>query len=158
MADRVGAATPLLDRAVELYQRCIDMGLGEHDNAIMVDVIGGMPRDEAEDQGAGKAKKKTAKNPRRNQVREKNMIRVRKIAHASYEMPDLDKQAEYYTDILGLNLIAKEKDAVYLANTVDHHSVVLRKGDQAQVHARRLPDRAERRSQRIREADARRMA
>ena len=40
-ADRVGVATPLLDRAVELYQRCIDMGLGEYDNAIMVDVIGG---------------------------------------------------------------------------------------------------------------------
>ncbi len=60
------------------------------------------------------------------------MIRVRKIAHASYEMPDLDKQAEYYTDILGLTLTAKEKDAVYLANTVDHHSVVLRKGEQAQ--------------------------
>ena len=59
------------------------------------------------------------------------MIRVRKIAHASYEMPDLDKQAAYYTDILGLNLVAKEKDAVYLANTVDHHSVVLRKGEQA---------------------------
>ncbi len=59
------------------------------------------------------------------------MIRVRKIAHASYEMPDPGKQTEYYTDILGLNLIAKEKDAVYLANTVDHHSVVLRKGDQA---------------------------
>jgi catechol 2,3-dioxygenase-like lactoylglutathione lyase family enzyme len=59
------------------------------------------------------------------------MIRVRKIAHASYEMPDLDKQIEYYTDILGLTLTAKDKDAVYLANTVDHHSVVLRKGDQA---------------------------
>ena len=59
------------------------------------------------------------------------MIRVRKIAHASYEMPDPAKQTEYYTEILGLNLIAKEKDAVYLANTVDHHSVVLRKGDQA---------------------------
>ena len=70
------------------------------------------------------------------------MIRVRKIAHASYEMPDLDKQAAYYTDILGLNLVAKEKDAVFLANTVDHHSVVLRKGDQAEVHARRLSDRA----------------
>ena len=34
-------------------------------------------------------------------------------------------------DILGLNLIAKEKDAVYLANTVDQHSAALRKGDQA---------------------------
>ena len=43
-ADRVGVATPLLDRAVELYQECIGMGLGSHDNAVMVDVIGAMPR------------------------------------------------------------------------------------------------------------------
>lgn len=66
MADRVGAATPLLDRAVELYQRCIDMGLGEHDNAIMVDVIGGMPRAKPKTK-LGKAKKKTSKKskPRR---------------------------------------------------------------------------------------------
>jgi len=59
------------------------------------------------------------------------MIRVRKIAHASYEMPDIDKQLEYYTEILGLTLVERDKDAAYLASTVDHHSVVLRKGDQA---------------------------
>ncbi|MFZ1920210.1 MAG: VOC family protein, partial [Xanthobacteraceae bacterium] len=60
------------------------------------------------------------------------MIRVGKIAHASYETPDLEQQAEYYTEILGLTIAAKEKDAVFLASTVDHHSVVLRKGAQAQ--------------------------
>src|SRR5262245_9594274 len=60
------------------------------------------------------------------------MIRVKKIAHAIYETPDLDRQTEYYTDILGLNLIAKDKDAAYLASTVDHHSVVLRQGSAAQ--------------------------
>jgi hypothetical protein len=27
------------------------------------------------------------------------MIAVRKISHASYETPDLDKQAEYYTNV-----------------------------------------------------------
>ena len=43
------------------------------------------------------------------------MIRVHKIAHASYETPDLEQQAEYYTDILGLTLVAKEKDTAYLA-------------------------------------------
>ena len=59
------------------------------------------------------------------------MIRVRKIAHASYETPDLDQQTEYYTNVLGLTLAAKDKDAAYLASTVDHHSVVLRKGAQA---------------------------
>lgn len=60
------------------------------------------------------------------------MTRVHKIAHASYNTPDLDRQTEYYTDILGLTLAAREKDAVYLANAVDHHSVVLRKGNRAE--------------------------
>ena len=59
------------------------------------------------------------------------MIRVRKIAHASYEVPDLEQQTDYYTNILGMTLVGKEKDTTFLANTVDHHSVVLRKGSQA---------------------------
>ena len=58
------------------------------------------------------------------------MIAVRKIAHACYEVPDLDKQVEYYTDILGLTLSDKGKDAVYLSSTIDHHSVVLKRGSQ----------------------------
>jgi catechol 2,3-dioxygenase-like lactoylglutathione lyase family enzyme len=58
------------------------------------------------------------------------MIRVRKIAHASYEMPDLEKQIEYYTEILGLTVTERDKDSAYLASTVDHHSVVLRKGSE----------------------------
>jgi len=60
------------------------------------------------------------------------MIRVSKIAHAVYETPDLTQQTEYYSEIIGLTLAAQEKDAVYLASTVDHHAVVLRKGSQAQ--------------------------
>ena len=58
------------------------------------------------------------------------MIRVRKISHATYETPEIDKQTEYYTDILGLTLVAKDKDTVYLANTVDHHCVILRPGSE----------------------------
>ena len=60
------------------------------------------------------------------------MIRVSKIAHVSYETPDLDRQTEYYTEILGLKVAAKEQDTVYLASTVDHHAVVLRRGAQPQ--------------------------
>jgi catechol 2,3-dioxygenase-like lactoylglutathione lyase family enzyme len=60
------------------------------------------------------------------------MIRVNKIAHASYEMPDLESQIAYYTEILGLTLAARDKDTAYLASTVDHHSVVLRRGPQSQ--------------------------
>jgi len=44
-ADETGTATPLLDRAIEVYQRCVDMGLGEtHDVAVMIDVINSMQR------------------------------------------------------------------------------------------------------------------
>ena len=60
------------------------------------------------------------------------MIRVRKIAHASYEVPDVEKLTDYYTNILGMTLVAREKDTTFLANTIDHHSVVLHKGPQTQ--------------------------
>jgi 3-hydroxyisobutyrate dehydrogenase len=43
-AGEVGVATPLLDRAAELYQRFIDMGFAELDGAAMVDVIASLPR------------------------------------------------------------------------------------------------------------------
>jgi 3-hydroxyisobutyrate dehydrogenase len=46
-ADSVGVATPLLDRAVELYDKFTQMGLGEQDVAAMVDVIGSLPRSKA---------------------------------------------------------------------------------------------------------------
>ena len=68
------------------------------------------------------------------------MIRVKKIAHASYEVPDLEQQTDYYTNVLGMTLAAKEKDAVFLANTVDHHSG-LAQGRAGAVRARWFSDR-----------------
>lgn len=59
------------------------------------------------------------------------MIRVSKISHATYETPDLDAQTDYYTDVIGLALVDKTKDAVYLASTLEHHSVVLLRGSEA---------------------------
>jgi catechol-2,3-dioxygenase len=41
-------------------------------------------------------------------------------------------QTDYYTEILGLTLTGKDTNGVYLASTIDHHSVVLRQGSQAQ--------------------------
>jgi 3-hydroxyisobutyrate dehydrogenase len=43
-ADSVGVATPMLDRAVELYDKFMAMGFGEKDGAAMVDVIRALPR------------------------------------------------------------------------------------------------------------------
>ena len=43
-ADSMGVATPMLDRAVELYDKLMQMGLSEHDVAVMVDVVAALPR------------------------------------------------------------------------------------------------------------------
>jgi 3-hydroxyisobutyrate dehydrogenase-like beta-hydroxyacid dehydrogenase len=43
-AGSVGVATPMLDRAVELYDKFMAMGFEEQDVAAMVDVIGALPR------------------------------------------------------------------------------------------------------------------
>jgi len=64
-AKRAGVATPMLDRAVELYRRCIDMGLGHHDNAVMVDVIGSLPWAKIK---AGANSKKKKKLPSRKPI------------------------------------------------------------------------------------------
>jgi 3-hydroxyisobutyrate dehydrogenase-like beta-hydroxyacid dehydrogenase len=44
LADSVGVATPMLDRAAELYRKFIDMGFAELDAAAMVDVVTALPR------------------------------------------------------------------------------------------------------------------
>ena len=43
-AGSVGVATPMLDRAVELYDKFMAMGLEQQDVAAMVDVISSLPR------------------------------------------------------------------------------------------------------------------
>jgi 3-hydroxyisobutyrate dehydrogenase len=43
-ADSIGVATPMLDRATELYDKFMEMDFGEKDVAAMVDVIGALPR------------------------------------------------------------------------------------------------------------------
>ena len=43
-AARTGTATPIFDSAVEVFRRSIDMGLGEHDVAAVIDAIRALPR------------------------------------------------------------------------------------------------------------------
>jgi len=43
-ADSVGVATPMLERAVQVYDKFMEMGLGENDVAAMVDVVAALPR------------------------------------------------------------------------------------------------------------------
>ena len=44
MAAQLGVATPMLDRAITLYETALAQGRGEQDVACLVDVIGALPR------------------------------------------------------------------------------------------------------------------
>jgi hypothetical protein len=64
-ADRIGVATPLFDRAIEVHQRVIDEGFGEHDHAVLIDIIGAMPRKTAVKKAKAKAKKVKKKSAKK---------------------------------------------------------------------------------------------
>src|SRR3954463_6666554 len=59
------------------------------------------------------------------------MIKVRRIGHATFETPDLEKQIEHYTQVTGLVVAAREKDRALLATKLGQLVVQLKKGDAA---------------------------
>ena len=43
------------------------------------------------------------------------MIKVKRIGHATFETPDIDRQIEYYQEIVGLVLASREENRACLA-------------------------------------------
>ena len=64
------------------------------------------------------------------------MINIRKIGHATFETPDLQKAIDYYTLVNGLTLVAREKGRAYLATKTGLLSIQLEQGQRA--HCTRL--------------------
>ena len=57
------------------------------------------------------------------------MIQVRRLGHATFSTPDLERQVGYYADVLGLQLIAREKDRALLATRTGLEAIALERGD-----------------------------
>ena len=57
------------------------------------------------------------------------MIKVRRIGHATFETPDLDRQIDYYTQVTGLALVAREKDRAFLAARAGQLAIELQRAD-----------------------------
>ena len=56
------------------------------------------------------------------------MIRVKRISHATFETPDVERQTDYYTGVVGLVPLAKDKDRVLFVSRLGDLSVVLHRG------------------------------
>ncbi len=59
------------------------------------------------------------------------MIKIRRLGHATFETPQLEKAIEYYTEVNGLILAAKEARRAFLATRAGILSVQLEEGQHA---------------------------
>lgn len=59
------------------------------------------------------------------------MIKAKRVGHATFETPDLDKAIAYYSDVNGLILSAREKGRAFLASKTGLLSIVLEQGGAA---------------------------
>ena len=57
------------------------------------------------------------------------MIKIKRVGHATLTTPDLERQLEYYTDIIGLSLIERDKDRAFLATKQGLESIALERSD-----------------------------
>ena len=56
------------------------------------------------------------------------MIKPRRIGHATFETPDMERMIDYYTEVVGLVLAEREKDRAYLASKVGLLTIQINKG------------------------------
>jgi catechol 2,3-dioxygenase-like lactoylglutathione lyase family enzyme len=61
------------------------------------------------------------------------MTHVCRIGHATFETPDLARQLDHYTSVVGLAPLEREGDTAWLACPADRHSLVLRQGGAPRV-------------------------
>jgi catechol 2,3-dioxygenase-like lactoylglutathione lyase family enzyme len=59
------------------------------------------------------------------------MIKARRIGHAVFETPDLERLSDHYTDVVGLVLASQEKGQRYFASKLGHLTIELRQGSEA---------------------------
>jgi catechol 2,3-dioxygenase-like lactoylglutathione lyase family enzyme len=59
------------------------------------------------------------------------MIQAKRIGHATFTTPDIDRQIDYYRQIIGLSLVSREPRRAYLASPTGQLAVVLEQGSEA---------------------------
>src|SRR3974377_184019 len=59
------------------------------------------------------------------------MIQVTRIGHATFETPDIERQIDYFTDIVGLVLAERQNGRAFLATKVGDLAVTLEQGGAA---------------------------
>ena len=61
------------------------------------------------------------------------MIQARRLGHATLSTPELDRAIEYYNEVLGLNVVARDKNSAILATKTGIEAIALEKSDHAEL-------------------------
>jgi catechol 2,3-dioxygenase-like lactoylglutathione lyase family enzyme len=61
------------------------------------------------------------------------MIGIKRIGHATFETPDVERQIDYYTGVVGLVLLEREKDRALFVSRLGDVSLILRRGPAARL-------------------------
>jgi catechol 2,3-dioxygenase-like lactoylglutathione lyase family enzyme len=61
------------------------------------------------------------------------MLQVKRAGHSTITTPDVERAVDYFTGLLGLSLVAREKNRIVLATKSGVESVVLERGDTVEV-------------------------
>lgn len=61
------------------------------------------------------------------------MLQVKRLAHATFSTPDLDKQVDYWTHVMGLVEVGRDARRVFLATKLGQEAVTLETGEHADL-------------------------
>lgn len=58
------------------------------------------------------------------------MIRYKKLGYVVLSVTDLEKSAEFYENMVGLQFVERDNETVYLRSSYDHHNMILEQGSE----------------------------
>src|SRR5947209_2133043 len=61
------------------------------------------------------------------------MLGVRRLGHATLATPDIARQVDYWTDVMGLQVVSRGKDNLVLATKLGQEAIVLEQGAESQL-------------------------
>lgn len=61
------------------------------------------------------------------------MIQVKRLGHATLQTDDFERMVDYYTEIVGLNVVDRNKDAVWLASKPGYEAIALERGQKGHL-------------------------
>lgn len=56
------------------------------------------------------------------------MLKAKRLGYVVFETPDLERQLEHYTEVVGLAVVTRDAERVYLASRAGQLAVVLERG------------------------------